>query len=56
LPDNGHGKPGTLLPGMIGGLRLKHRRPLVVLTQGHLPQRLSGNEPGNVLLGMFGQE
>ena len=37
-------------------MRLYHRRPLVVLTEGHLPERLDGNEPGDVLLGMCGQE
>ena len=53
---SGHGKPGTLLQGVIGGLRLDERRPLAVLTEGHLPERLDGNEPGDVLLGMFGQD
>jgi hypothetical protein len=41
---------------MIGGLRLDRRRPLMVLTQGHPSERLDGHEPGDVLLGMFGQE
>ena len=36
-------------------MRLGHCRPLVVLTEGHLPERLDEYEPGDVLLGMFGQ-
>jgi hypothetical protein len=35
---------------VVGGLRLKHHRPLLVLTEGDLRKRLNGSETGEVLL------